>query len=84
MRRITLDQPATYEIKVPGILNQDWLDWNERLKIDVDRDLDPEPISTLTITLDQAELHGLLGHLYAFGIPLISVVCKDYCNNDEE
>jgi hypothetical protein len=77
-KKISLDQPATYEIKVPGILNENWLDWNGRLKIEVETDLYPEPVSILTISVDQAELHGLLQHLYAFGIPLISVICKDY------
>ena len=78
IKKISLDRPATYEIKVPGILNQNWLDWNGRLKIEVEKDLYLEPVSILTISLDQAELHGWLSHLYAFGIPLISVVCKDF------
>lgn len=84
MKKITLDQPVIYEIKVPGILNENWFDWNGRLKIEVERDLYPEPVSILTISIDQAELHGLLGHLYAFGIPLISVVCKEYFINENE
>ncbi|MFN2234987.1 MAG: hypothetical protein ACK2U1_12235 [Anaerolineales bacterium] len=84
MKKITLDQPVIYEIKVPGILNENWFDWNGRLKIKVERDLYPEPVSILTISIDQAELHGLLGHLYAFGIPLISVVCKEYFMNEKE
>lgn len=72
--KITLDQPLIYEIKVPGILNENWIGWNGRMTIKVETDLYSEPVSILTISVDQAELHGLLQHLYAFGIPLISVV----------
>ena len=75
LRKLTLDQPATYLIKVPGAIGGDWLDWNGGVNIEKDGN---EPITTRTITADQAALHGLLKHLYAFGIPLISVVCKDY------
>jgi hypothetical protein len=74
--KLTLDQPATYQIKVPGALDGNWLDWNGGLVVDVERD-GSEPITSLTITVDQAALHGLLRHLYSLGIPLISVVCKD-------
>jgi len=83
INRITLDQPVIYEIKVPGILNENSLDWNGKLTIEVERNLYPEPVSILTISVDQAELQGLLSHLYAFGIPLISVICKDYFIKEE-
>jgi hypothetical protein len=78
MKKITLDRPAEYEIRVSGIITENLLDWNGRLTIDIESNLYPEPVSILTVALDQAELHGLLRHLYGFGIPLISVVCKEY------
>jgi hypothetical protein len=83
-KKITLDQLLNYEIKIPGILNENWIGWNEGMTIKVETDLYREPISILTISVDQAELHGLLQHLYAFGIPLISVVCQDYLMNEKE
>ena len=83
-KKITLDQLLNYEIKIPGILNENWIGWNGGMTIKVETDLYREPISILTISVDQAELHGLLQHLYAFGIPLISVVCQDYLMNEKE
>lgn len=83
MKKITLDRPVEYEIRVSGIINENILDWNGRLTLTLEEKLYPEPVSILTITLDQAELQGLLRHLYGFGILLISVVCKDYLASDE-
>jgi hypothetical protein len=34
---------------------------------------DGSPVTTLTCTVDQAALHGLLRRLYSLGLPLISV-----------
>lgn len=75
--KLTLDQTATYQIKVPGMLDEEWLGWNDGLAVNIERDRN-ETITILTINVDQAALHGLLKHLYSFGIPLISVICKDY------
>lgn len=83
-QKLTLDQPATYQTKVPGHLDQnwaDWADWAEGLTVMVDCDEDGLPFTTLTGRLDQAALHGLLRHLYALGLPLISVVCIDPLGN---
>ena len=76
-KKLTLDQPVTYEIKVPGILDENWLDWNEGVAIQTENGRDDHPITSLTITVDQAGLQGLLRHLYSFGLPLISVICID-------
>lgn len=76
-QKLTLDQTATYVIKVPGALDGKWLGWNREMAVDVERD-GSEPITTLTIKADQAALHGLLRHLYSLGLPLISVICTDY------
>ena len=76
-KKLTLDQPATYEIKVPGILDEKWLDWNGGMAIQNENGREDNPITILTITVDQAGLQGLLRHLYSFGLPLISVICVD-------
>ena len=47
------------------------------MKIPAETDDDGRPVTTLTGTLDQAALHGLLRRLYSLGIPLISVNCID-------
>lgn len=73
-QKLTLDQPVTYQIKVPGHLSESWSEWNGKMTILVESGADP-PITTLTGTVDQAALQGLLRRLYALGLPLISVHC---------
>ena len=76
-QKLTLFQPMKYQIRVPGNLNQNILDWDGGLKSTVHTDQSGVPITTLTITIDQAGLHGLLRYLYSLGLPLISVLCVD-------
>ena len=77
-QKLTLYQPVKYEIKVPGKLDEQWLDWNEGIRVSIENDINGDPITILTITVDQAGLHGLLRHLYSLGLPLISVLCVDW------
>ena len=76
-RRLTLDRPVTYQIKVPGEIDLAWADWSENLTITVEQQGDEPPVSTLTGTLDQAALQGILRRLYSLGLPLISAVWID-------
>ena len=76
-QKLTLYQPMKYEIKVPGTLNKNLLDWNGGMKSTIESNRDGVPITTLTIKVDQAGLQGLLGYLYSLGLPLISVLCVD-------
>ena len=73
---LSLDQQATYEIKVPGVLQRRLTDMNEKILITVSNDGNL-PVTTLTVTLDQAGLHGLLRRLYSLGLPLISINCVE-------
>jgi len=73
--RLTLDRPAIYEIKVPGALDQGWLGWDEDLFIRVESNDNDLSATTITVTVDQAALQGLLRRLYSLGLPLISVIC---------
>lgn len=71
VHKLTLHQPATYEITVLGRIDSRWTEWDGEMTITVTED---EPtISTLTGTVDQAALVGVIRRLYAFGLPLISV-----------
>ena len=72
--RLTLDQPAAYQIKVPGELDLDWSAWGIDLAISIEKDEDKLPVTTLRGRFDQAALQGLLRRLYALGLPLISVI----------
>ena len=72
-RRLSLDRPATYQIKVPGHLDESWTEWDGRMTVTIESNDDRSPITTLTGTVDQAALQGLLRRLYSLGLPLISV-----------
>jgi hypothetical protein len=77
-QKLSLDRPATYQIKVPGHLDESWSEWAGGMTITVESDADGLPFTTLTGTVDQAALQGLLRRLYPLGLPLISVICSDY------
>ena len=72
-QKLTLDRPATYQIKVPGHIGKSWSDWAGGMTITVDREGNSPPVTVLTGVLDQAALQGLLRRLYSLGLPLISV-----------
>jgi hypothetical protein len=76
-RKLTLDRPATYEIKVPGHLDESWTEWDARMTVTVENEGDGPPTTTLTGTIDQAALQGLLRRLYSLGLPLVSVICVE-------
>ena len=75
--KLTLDRPVTYQIKVPGVLKQRWEYWGMDVSVTVGNDENGLPITVLTVSVDQAGLHGLLRHLYSLGLPLISVICVE-------
>jgi hypothetical protein len=74
-QKLSLDRPATYQIKVPGELGESWSDWVGGMTITVESEGDGPPVTILTGTMDQAALQGLLRRLYSLGLPLISVNC---------
>lgn len=76
-QKLTLDRPATYQIKVPGVLDERWSDWDGEMTVMVENEGGGPPVTTLTGTVDQAALQGLLRRLYSLGLPLISVICVD-------
>ena len=47
-QKLTLDQPATYQIKVPGHLDENWSDWAGGMTITVENGDDGPPTTTLT------------------------------------
>jgi hypothetical protein len=76
-KKLTLYRPATYHIQVPGELDDTWSEWVDCMAITVVREEDELPTTTLTATIDQAALHGLLRRLHSLGLPLISVRCLE-------
>ncbi len=81
-QKLTLYRPATYQIKVPGHIDESWSDWVGGMTITVESEDDGSPITTLTGTVDQAALQGLLRRLYSLGLPLISVNCVECGSKD--
>ena len=80
-KRLSLDRPATYQIKVPGHLDESWSDWIGGMTIETECEGDGPPVTTLTGILDQAALQGLLRRLYSLGLPLVSVICLE-CSSE--
>lgn len=76
-QKLALDRPAIYQITVPGELDESWTDWDVSMTVAVGSAGEGPPVTTLTGTVDQAALHGLLRRLYSLGLPLISVVCVE-------
>ena len=75
-KRLALDTPATYVIKIQGTLGVHWSDYIGGLEIAIDRQLDP-PVTTLSGSIvDQAALLGALNNLYNLGFPLLAVECR--------
>jgi hypothetical protein len=72
-KKLTLDQPVVYQIKVPGVLDARWSEWADAMTISVESESENPPVTTLTGVVDQAALQGLLRRLYSLGLPLISV-----------
>ena len=81
-QKLTLDRPATYQIQVPGELDESWSDWAGGMAITVEGEGEGPPVTTLTGTVDQAALQGLLRRLYSLGLPLISVNCVECDSKD--
>jgi hypothetical protein len=81
---LTLDRPTIYQIKVPGELDENWVDRDGMMAITITRDDKDPPVTTLTGTFDQAALQGLLRRLYSLGLPLISVAALDVTVRQQE
>ena len=61
-QKLTLDQPATYQIKLPGHLDESWSDWAGAMTITLESGDDGPPTTTLTgVVADQAALQGYCG-----------------------
>jgi len=79
--KLTLYKPATYQIKVPGVLDDKWSDWNGGMTMTVEYDQYEQPYTILTGAVDQAALQGLLRQLYGLGLPLLSVICIEFVDS---
>jgi hypothetical protein len=58
-KHLTLDQPATCQIKVPTELDTSWVEWTGSMTLSVDREGDEMPITTLTDVFKQAAFQSI-------------------------
>ena len=74
IRRLTLHQPARYQVQVVGHLDSKRAAWFESLDLVKEYSDDGTPVTTMTLeVLDQAMLHGLLAQIRDLGLPLLAV-----------
>jgi hypothetical protein len=75
---LTVDQPATYCIRVAGYLDKNWSDRLGGLKINSSNQEGKSAVSTISGSIiDQAALFGVLNALYDMRLPLLSVECLE-------
>ena len=67
-KRLGLDQPPRYQIKVRGRLDERWSDWFNGMTITSERG-----ITTLSSAVDQAKLRGILSKIWDLNLTVISV-----------
>ena len=73
-QRLRLDEPATYQIKVQGRLNDTWSAWFDGLVISVEANGDGAAVTALAGSVaDQGALYGLLSRIRDLGLPLLLV-----------
>lgn len=73
-RQLTLDEAATYRIKVQGRLGESWAGQFDDMTLTVESVGEGLTITTLSGTVvDQAALHGILARVRDLGLPLLLV-----------
>jgi hypothetical protein len=72
-RRLTLYEPATYQIRVQGMLDGAWSDRLGGMRIESLAAGNETATELFGKLPDQAALIGLLNCLYDLGLPLLSV-----------
>jgi len=82
-KRLQVHMPATYQIRVQGVLNQNWSDRLGGMTITAAGQDSEAPVTTLSgRLLDQAALCGVLNTLHDLRLPLLSVDCEDWEDED--
>jgi hypothetical protein len=68
------EQPARYQIKVRGRLDEKWSDWFNGMALTFENAGNSWPITTLTgVVADQAKLRGMLSKIWDLNLTVISV-----------
>ena len=70
--KLTVSAPATYQIRVKGLVGESWGDYYSGMTIDIDYAAGQRPVTTLTGQLqDQTALIGALTLLYSRCLPIL-------------
>jgi hypothetical protein len=78
-----LDQPATYQIKVQGRLDERWTRWFNGLTLTFERGGDGASITTLTgVVADQSALRGILSRIWDLNLTVISITRFEMANQE--
>jgi hypothetical protein len=68
------EQPATYQIKVQGQLDERWADWFDGMTLTFESASNSSSITTLSgAVADQAKLRGILSKIWDLNMTVISV-----------
>lgn len=75
--RLRLDQPAVYEIRLCGELDDDWADWlDDGPRISSEKISVEGGVTVVRSTVaDQSALYGLLNRIRDLSLTLVSVSC---------
>ena len=73
-KRHKLDERAVYQIEVQGSLDDRWSDWFSGLTVLPGDEGEERPVTTLTGSMDQAALRGILNRIWDLNLTLVSVV----------
>ena len=78
-KNLSNDMPATYRIRVQGILAENWSDRLGGMTITTTGQSSEAAVTTLSGRLrDQAALCGVLNTLHDLRLPLLSVECEEW------
>jgi hypothetical protein len=67
------DRAAVYQIRVRGLVGEEWSDWFSGLVVRSDVGHDGSCVTTLTGAVDNSTLHGILDRIRDLNLKLISV-----------
>jgi hypothetical protein len=74
-----MHEPAIYQIRVEGHLDDEWSEWFDGMAID--RKEDGTSVLTGPVA-DQSALHGLLVKIHGMALPLLSLQRVESDGND--
>ena len=72
--KINMSKPTVFQICIQGELDESWSEYFSAQSVSIETDKTGNAVTVfMTEPMDQAALVGLVNHLNALGIPLISV-----------